>query len=133
MRKTIGFAAALALALGACGESSTPEDRAAPEANTADAQAPDANAMQAQLAALPEGQRNAVFIRAIRDSGGECQHVESSAEAGRYEGYPVWTARCTDRAFTIVIADDGSAQVLNEAEARLVTTDGTPPANQQSK
>ena len=42
------------------------------------------------LEAMPEGQRDAVFIRAIRDARLDCQHVESSAAAPPYQGRPVW-------------------------------------------
>lgn len=86
----------------------------------ADASAAPAAAAQ-QIAAMPEAQRNAVFIRAIRDARMECQHVESSSRAGAYEGHPVWTARCTGGGnWTIVIGDNGVAQILNADEARLV-------------
>ena len=47
-----------------------------------------------RLETMPEGQRNAVFIRAILDAGQECQHVESSEHAGTHRGFPVWNATC---------------------------------------
>ena len=79
------------------------------------------NPFQNQLQAMPEGQRNAVFIRAIRDSGQQCQHVESSAPGAGVSGTPTWTARCEGGAsYTIVILPSGTAQVVNDAEARLV-------------
>ena len=79
------------------------------------------DAFQNQLQAMPEGQRNAVFIRAIRDSGQQCQHVESSAPGAEVSGSPTWTARCDGGAsYTIVILPGGIAQVVNDAEARLV-------------
>ena len=59
-----------AIALGACQSGSPP-------ANNQQA----GNPFEQQLRAMAEGQRNAVFIRAIRDSGQECQGVESSAPA----------------------------------------------------
>ena len=118
MRKLmIGTCAALAFALAGCG-GDAPE--AAGEANEANAAAP-AEATGNQLEAMPEGQRNAVFIRAIQDAGQQCQHVESSVRAGEHQGFPVWTARCTDGVeWTIVIGNDGVAQVLNPAEAELL-------------
>lgn len=83
-----------------------------------------------QVAALPEGQRNAVFIRAIRDAGQDCQHVESSQPAGRYRGMPVWRATCSGEGhWTLVIADDGTAQILNADQARLVTDEPQDAAN----
>lgn len=90
----------------------------APSANR---QQPKGNPTQDQLAAMPEGQRNGVFIRAIRDSGQECQHVESSAPGDDVSGTPTWTARCEGgRSYTIAILPGGVAQVVNDAEARLV-------------
>jgi hypothetical protein len=75
-----------------------------------------------QVAALPEGQRNAVLIRAILDAGQECQHVNSSTPGGTYRGMPVWQATCRGGGhWTIVVADDGTAQILNADQARLVT------------
>ena len=75
-----------------------------------------------QVAALSEGQRDAVFIRAIRDAGLDCQRVQGSVRAGEYRGMPVWRARCQGGAeWIIVIANDGTAQILNPAEARSVT------------
>ena len=103
-------AAALAALLAGCGP-------AVEEDNVAFSPADN---VQAALEAMPEGQRNAVFIRAIQDSGQECQHVESSEPAGEHEGYPVWNATCRGGGtWTIVIMNNGTAQVLNDAEAAL--------------
>ncbi len=83
-----------------------------------------------RVAALSDGQRNGVFIRAIRDAGLDCQHVDGSAPAGSYRGMPVWRATCRGGgAWTIVIGDDGSAQILNADEARLVTDADAAAAN----
>ena len=77
-----------------------------------------------QLAAMPEGQRNAVFIRAIRDARLDCQHVDSSAAAGDYRGMPVWNVRCSDGGnWTIVVPASGVAQILDADERRLVRDD----------
>lgn len=74
------------------------------------------------VAALAEGQRNAVFIRAIRDAGLDCQHVEGSRAAGSYRGMPVWNVTCQGHShWTIVIGPNGTAQILNADEVRLVT------------
>ncbi len=84
-----------------------------------------------QLEALPEGQRNAVFIRALQDAAQPCQHVESSQRSGEYRGLPVWTARCTGGTdWTIVVNADGTAAVLNPAEAELAR-DPAAPGNAQ--
>src|SRR6478672_1364263 len=64
-----------------------------------------------QVAALSEGQRDAVFIRAIRDARLECQRVQGSARVGDYRGMPVWRARCQGGGeWIIVVANDGTAQ-----------------------
>jgi hypothetical protein len=75
--------------------------------------APEAGAgVQNQLAGLPEGQRNGVFIRAIRDAGQACQGVESSQRVGGAQGQEVWLATCVGGGrWTIQVADDGSASV----------------------
>jgi hypothetical protein len=111
-RMTIGAVSALLL-LAACDGVSAPADQQNVEAATADS-------MQAQLEALPEGQRNAVFIRAIRDSGANCQQVESSRPAGEYHGQPLWQAQCAGgSSYTIVIAAGGVAQILDDSQVRL--------------
>ena len=116
MRKLmIGTCAALGIALAGC-EGGAPE-----VANAANEVVASPGETQNQLEALPEGQRNAVFIRALQDAGQECQHVESSARAGEHQGLPLWTARCTGGTeWTIVIGNDGVAQILNPAEAALL-------------
>ena len=115
MRKSIaGASAALLLILAGC-------ERGAPEADDATINVADAATYQDRLLAMADGERNAVFIRAIQDAGQECQHVESSARGGDHEGLPVWTARCQGGVeWTIVIGDDGTASVLNPAEAALL-------------
>lgn len=100
----------LILLLASCGDG--PANRQAP---------PEGNPFQNQLEAMPEGQRNGVFIRAIRDANQPCQHVESSTPGGEVSGHPTWRARCDGgAAYTIVILPGGIAQVVNDAEARLV-------------
>ena len=74
--------------------------------------------MQARLEALPEAQRNGVFIRAIRDSDGRCQHVERSEPAGEQDGLPIWRAYCEDgEIYSILISRGGSAQVIEHSTA----------------
>ena len=99
--------AGLALATAACGTGS--QNNAAPAAETGNIPESAGN----QVAALSEGQRNGVFIRAIRDAGLECQGVERSVPAGDYQGQPVWRATCQGGGeWTIVIGADGTAQIL---------------------
>ena len=108
MRKAL-TAAALAASIAGCGEPVV-EDNVEFEPDN----------FQNAIAALPEGQRNGVFVRAIQDAGEECQHVESSEPAGEHQGFPVWNATCLGGGtWTIVIMNNGTAQVLNDAEAAL--------------
>ena len=72
----------------------------------------------ARLQAMPEAQRNATFIRAIRDGGQPCQHVETSSYFGETNGSPTWTAQCADGTkWLIVLTAAGGAQEMNAAEA----------------
>lgn len=101
------------IALGTAACSGGGQNQAA-GANAAKAAEPVTN----QVAALSEGQRDAVFIRAIRDAGFDCQHVERSVPAGPVRNMPAWRATCQGGAeWTIVVAPDGSAQVIPPAGA----------------
>lgn len=74
-----------------------------------------------RIAALAEGERNAVFIRAIRDAGMDCQQVTGSAPAALYRGMPVWTATCRGGGrWTLVVGPNEVVQILNASEAQLV-------------
>jgi hypothetical protein len=74
-----------------------------------------------RVAALSEGQRNAVFVRAIRDAGLGCQGVEKSIPAGHFRDLPLWTATCSDgRSWTIVVPRSGVAQIFNADQYKLV-------------
>jgi hypothetical protein len=98
----------LAFTLAATACSGGSQNQAAPAANAPE---PVGN----QIAGLSEGQRNAVFIRALRDAGQDCQHVDRSVPAGSYQGQPVWRATCQGGGeWTILIGADGTAQVLPE-------------------
>jgi hypothetical protein len=98
--------ATITLATAACGGG---QNQAVPAAESGNGTA----AAGVQVAALSEGQRNAVFIRAIRDARLDCQHVESATPLGNVQNMPAWHARCEGGGdYTIVIGADGSAQVL---------------------
>lgn len=94
----------LALLLSACGER-------APQQNASEnGQA--AMSYQARIAAMPEAQRNAVFIRALRDAGRDCQNVKQSTFNGTQNGWPVWSVQCQDGAvWAIAIGENGIAQI----------------------
>jgi hypothetical protein len=107
--RVAGPATALVLALGACGE----DGRDARQAEVGEGD------YQARLQAMPEGQRNAVFIRALRDAGRPCQGVENSTYQGVRDGVPTWTARCTAGGgdWLILLGGGGVVQVVSAAEA----------------
>ena len=125
MRKPVAAAsAALILALGACEDAGT-------ETNV---QVPGPEAVQNRLEEMPEGQRNAVFIRAIQDAGQECQHVQSSERAGEHQGFPVWNATCDGGGtWTIVIMNDGTAAVLNAEATALADANASATQNAQGQ
>ncbi len=116
MRKSC-LAGALVLTLGACGGD---EEAAAPQQNNA-AATETAEQYNQRIQSLGEGQRNAVFIRAIRDAGRDCQHVQSSAPAPDVAGAPAWTATCDNGAeWIVILGDAGMATVTNEQELAAV-------------
>ena len=111
-RPLIAFAP-LAL-LAACG--GTPTETA--NSATANTAAPAVNTA-ATVRDLPEGQRTAVVLRAIRDAGRDCQTVTKAVEVTAVQGTPTWQATCDDGAQWIVaIGADGVATVTNRAELR---------------
>lgn len=121
--RTILFASVLMLA--ACQGSPPAPENVAEEAGGA-------LNTQNQIADLADGERNGVFIRAIRDAGQDCQFVESSEPAGSYQDFPMWHARCDNgRTYTIVIANGGEAQVIDGAVAAGNTV--APATNQQGE
>jgi hypothetical protein len=126
MRITIIFTGALLVA--ACGGQQAETANEAEPATT--------QATENAVASLPEGERNAVFIRAIRDSsdaGQVCQHVASSERVGEIRGDPVWRAHCDDgSSWTIVLSAPDTAQVINDAEARLAGVNLTAPAENET-
>lgn len=101
MRLSLGLAL---LTLAACG------DRSAENAQTGPRPL---DAVQNQVQAMPEEQRKAVLIRAIRDAGQECQHVESGEpQPAAADGSPVYLARCAGgRAYAVAIGRGGNASV----------------------
>jgi hypothetical protein len=71
------------------------------------------DAVQNQVVALPEAQLHGVLLRAVRDAGLECQHVESAApQPAASDGSPVYLARCTGgQAYAVGIGRGGNASV----------------------
>ena len=109
MKPILAAAAALILPLAACRDE-------APDAGEANVAARQGDYAQ-RIAAMDEGARNAVFLRAIRDAGRTCQHVEHSAAQGEVNGAPTWTATCDGGTqWTVIVGEGGVAQVASAAE-----------------
>lgn len=99
---------AMLAALTAC-DSGTPRGAAAPAAPKFD--------YKARIDALAPPQRDALFLRAIRDAGHDCQQVLGSAYNGEQFEMPSWAARCSDaRDWLIMLASDGRALVAARQE-----------------
>ncbi len=84
---------------------------------------PEAEPREAKAITVPEGgykqridalaakQRDALFLRAIRDAGQECQQVVGSAYNGVHFGMPSWAARCSNGAdWLIMLGKGGNAR-----------------------
>jgi hypothetical protein len=96
------------LMLAACGPSAE-QQAAANQAAITNQQ--EASAMATQVAALAPGQRDGVFIRAIRDAGLPCQGVTSS-EKGDKPGS--WVATCQEGSRHIItFGANGMANVTS--------------------
>ena len=97
-----------ALLLMACSGS----EKSANVASNAAANAEVNSDAQNRVRDRPEGQRNGVLIRAIRDANLECQNVETSELTQTSNNLPVYMATCERGAvFAIAIRDDGTATV----------------------
>jgi len=71
-----------------------------------------------RIEALTDEQRDAVFLRAVRDAGHDCQAVAGSAYSGVQFEMPSWAARCTNgEDWLIMIGKGGRAHVARREEA----------------
>ncbi|HEX8214450.1 MAG TPA: hypothetical protein VF582_03145 [Allosphingosinicella sp.] len=67
---------------------------------------------------LKDEQRDALFLRAVRDAGHDCQGVAGSAYNGVHFGMPSWAARCTNgEDWLIMLGKGGRAHVARRQEA----------------
>lgn len=67
--------------------------------------------------ALAPRQRDALFLRAIRDAGQDCQQVVGSAYNDVHFGMPSWAVRCRDgRDWMIMLGKSGNAHVARREE-----------------
>ena len=66
----------------------------------------------AEVTALPEARRKALFFRAIRDAGLPCQTVTQAELVDANEKAPTWRAMCEDRtAHLVQVMPDGTLYV----------------------
>lgn len=110
--RTIGIGLLLA-GLAGCADAGAGNDNAGAAA-PANASANAAAGTNAQLAVreLPEGQRNGVLFRAIRDARQPCQNVRESMLSETPGRTPVYMATCENNAvYAVAIRDDGNAIV----------------------
>jgi hypothetical protein len=119
---TKALIACAALALAAC---TSTDNKAADNAAAANAAAMDMdnasdNAtgnVTAIVLAMPEKQRNIVFVRAIMDAGMKCEGVMSSTRLDDMDGKPLWRANCKDgTSHMISITPDGTANIVSRTD-----------------
>lgn len=109
MKRAIG-ASALVLALTACSGGGS-GNMSNETGNVAGSNVAPSNAQRA-VRDLPEGSRNGMLIRAIRDARQPCQHVQESSLSQTPGATPVYMATCENGAvYAVAIRDDGTALV----------------------
>ncbi|WP_343521018.1 hypothetical protein [Sphingomonas sp.] len=117
MRKTY-LAITGALALAACGGGGQQAANDAAADNMVE-NAADATNYQAEVIALPPGQQNGVFLRAVRDAGFNCQEVTETERFDPVQGNPAWRVTCDNRTpHLISITRDGTAKIVSRTDAK---------------
>ncbi|UYY59648.1 hypothetical protein [Sphingomonas sp. S2-65] len=113
--KQLLWMAGAALALAGCQGAQEREPASNAAANlTANASGED---IGARVAALPERERNVVFIRAILDANLPCQAVKTSERMEDQDGRPLWRANCDGgQSHMITISPDGTANIVSRSD-----------------
>ena len=102
-------------------------DRPAPQNDTAPTPVAEGNYLE-EITALPDGQRDIVFMRAIQDSNVPCQHITGSAVHAKVRDRPTWVAHCVDgRDFILILQPGGLIHVINPGQ--IGEPDMAPAAN----
>jgi hypothetical protein len=71
-----------------------------------------ADTFAAKITALPQAQRNGVFMRAITDAGFPCQKIVQSAAHAGIQGHPAWAITCdNNNAYVALATADGTLQI----------------------
>ena len=104
-------------ALAACNAEPAGQTASASNSAGGNIAAADAVDYPARIRTMAAGQRNAVFLRAVRDAGRACQGVTDATEVTVQGGPATWSAACEDGVRWIVaISPTGTATVTNQAE-----------------
>lgn len=118
---TKALIACAALALAACTPAAD-NGNAAANAAPADANATVANGAEpsnalATVLAMPDKQRNIVFVRALLDADIKCDGVVGSKRMPDQEGKPVWLAECKNGSTHMIsITPDGTANIMSRSD-----------------
>lgn len=117
---TKALIACAALALAACTPAADNNSTVAPAAG-ANAMAADNGAEPgntlATVLAMPDKQRNIVFVRALLDADIKCDGVVSSKRMPDQEGKPVWLAECKNGSTHMIsITPDGTANIMSRSD-----------------
>ncbi|MES2445511.1 MAG: hypothetical protein V4574_22010 [Pseudomonadota bacterium] len=118
---TKAFFALAALALAGCNPAAVnngAEPANAVEENgvaSADANATTPGNVLETVLAMPERQRNIVFVRALMDAGLKCEGVTHSERLPDMDGKPLWRADCKggNNSHMITITPDGTANIVS--------------------
>lgn len=122
--KSIIIPTLAALALAGCGGPSetnlTASDAVQAEplnAEDAGANAADQTNYSAAVLAQNDAQRNATFIRALKDAPLDCEHVDSSTRIDDQDGVPTWRVTCKGGTnYLIGIPKDGVAKIISRTD-----------------
>lgn len=110
MKAGIAMTALACLMLAGCDKPPAP----APKPTAA----PGPDPIEAKLAALPEGLRNATLYRAVLDANYPCERVTKVESRPRMEGQPAWTVTCDNGPdYGIVLQRGGIFQVTGVPKA----------------
>jgi uncharacterized lipoprotein NlpE involved in copper resistance len=111
---------AAGLVLAGCNNTAPSNEAVAAADNAADAATDNLVASdnyQASVLALPIGQRNLVFIRAIQDAKLPCESVTDSIRVADQNGNPTWRAECgKNNAHLVSITKDGTANIISRSD-----------------
>jgi hypothetical protein len=121
MMNRVLLSAIAALALAGCQQGGQATGNAAAdnaaEANAVVENGAMGNNVAAQVIAMNDAERNAVFIRAVMDAGLKCDHVDSSVRLPDQDGNPLWRANCKGgAAHMITITPDGTAKIVSRTD-----------------